>query len=94
MKTLLDLLHKADVISVDRVLCSDFHLDGEADDAEDIALEVSYEEDGNIYEHFVSIEELNAARQHKDGSWSVKANNGDWDECCTIKPYKLTEIKA
>jgi len=90
---LLDLLHKADVISVDRVLCSNFGIDGEATEMEDIALEVSYEEDGNIYEHFISVEQLNHARQHRDGSWSVMTNNGDWDECSTIKPYKLTELK-
>jgi len=93
MAKLIDLLHNADAIEVDRVLCSNFYLESEETDPEDIALDVSYEEDGNTYEHYITFEEIDNAKLNKDGSWSLMANNGEWDDGCTIKPYKLNELK-
>jgi len=93
MKTLLDLLHEANVIDVDGTLCGSFTLESELDEPDHIALEVSYEEDSNIYEHWITFAELANAERDKSGAWLVTSYNGDWDNTTKIIPYELNELK-
>ena len=93
MKTLLDLLHMASAIEIDGVLCSNYTLESEECEPEDIALDISYEQDDNIYEHFITFKEVANATQREDGAWCLTASNGDWEEACYIIPYKMTELK-
>ena len=89
---LIDLLHKASAIEIDGVLCENFSLESEGTEPDDIALDINYEEDGNLYEHFITFAEIGKAKKNKRGTWSVMCNNGDWDDACKIVPYKLVEI--
>ena len=94
MKTLLDLLHEANAIEIDCTLCENYYLESEEEGDDVTALEISYEEDGNLYEHFITFKEISLA-EYKNGSWHVPFNNGEWSgNTCKIVPYKLTEIKA
>jgi len=89
MKTLLDLLHEADAISLDDNFVRYFHLEiEECEEADDTALDVSFD----IYEYFFTKEEIeNAVYTKASNSWEVA--DGQGGNTVTIVCYKVNEIK-
>jgi len=88
MKTLFELLHEANAVEIDRVLCANFFVESEEIEDDEIVFDISYEESGNTYEYAMTLKELSKAKQNEDGSWYVPAIN------CTLKPYKLVALNA
>ncbi len=89
MKTLLDLLHETDSISLDDFFIRYFNLEiEECEEDEDIALNVSFDN----YDYFFTKEELeNAKYIPKSNSWEMA--NGCGGETVIIVCYKVNEIK-
>lgn len=87
MKSLLDLLHEADAISLDDTFVRYFHLESEeCEDPDDVILDVSFDE----YDYLFTKEEIeNAKYTAASNSWEVP----DGKRSVTIVCYKVNEIK-
>ena len=87
-KTLLDLLHEADSISLDDTFVRYFHLEiEECEEPDDIALDVSFDE----YDYLFTKEEIeNAVYTEASNSWEVADGPR---RSVTIVCYKVNEIK-
>ena len=88
MKTLLEVLHKADAIELDGTFVRHFHLEiEECEEPEDIALDVEFD----IYAYQFYKREIEEAEYNAESnSWEVK----DGDTYVTLKCYNVEEIKA
>lgn len=88
MKTLLDLLHEADAISLDDTFVRYFNVETEnCEDPADVVLDISFDE----YDYFFTNEELeNAKYNSKSNSWEVADGP---QRTVIIVCYNVDEIK-
>ncbi len=91
--SLIKLLQKADGINIDDHFFRYFELeDVGADEAEEIILDISIEEDGNRYDYVFSRADLEAATQNDDGSWTAPSS-GEMNLDAEITPCAVSVLK-
>ena len=93
MATLLDLLYNADAIQIDDIFIRHFYMEQEeCEEGEDVILDVELELDGNLWEYFFTLGELQTAVKNVGGEGWVIGGEGKYSGS-TITPYQLTELK-